>query len=84
MAKAQKNRAKAFEMWEDTRVQLHLTREQLAKRADVDLKWLNDFIGTGLFAEQVARIKKVEWVLGINLPAHYYESKKETDLKNKE
>ena len=79
-----KTRARAFEIWEDTRIEMGLTREELARRANVDLKWLNDFVNDGLFAEQVARIKRIERVLSIRLPDTYYECKRVPDLKEKE
>ena len=63
-----KERAKAFDLWEDVRIELGLTREQLAKDSGVELKWLNDLIHSGVFAPQVARIKRVEKRLGLKLP----------------
>lgn len=78
-----KNRARAFDLWEDTRVEMGLTREDLAKQSGVELKWLNDFIQTGVFADQVARIKRIERILGLKLPHQYYECKK-IDLRDKE
>mgnify|MGYP001592243992 CR=1 FL=1 len=77
-------RAEAFRNWEDTRIEMGLTREELARQAGVELKWLNDFIHVGLFADQVPRIKRVERILGIRLPHQYYECKKKADLRRKE
>jgi transcriptional regulator with XRE-family HTH domain len=79
-----KERAKAFEIWEDTRIELGMTREELAKAANVDLRWLNNFINDGVFADQLPRIKRIERVLQLRLPDKYYECRRVPDLKSKE
>lgn len=79
-----KKRAKAFDLWEDVRIELGLTREQLAKESSVDLKWLNDFVHVGVFHSQVAKIKRIERRLGLKLPSEYYESPDLPNLREKE
>ena len=56
---------KIFEIYEDARVNvLKLTREAVARKADLDIRWYNDLMMRRKICAQYTRVKRISKALG--------------------